>query len=177
MERERFAAHLSLSSLIVTLLVFLIFGVGAIGSFAVADMRSGLIAVAVFVGLVIVGLFSVIAYEIDGKVLIVRHPLWSTKISLEHLTTATPTPTLAQGLSISWWSTRGIFGMLGYVHKSELGTYRAFITNFRNAVVLRFASGMPVVVSPDSPAQFVQRLSVPLQLSASPIGHGEDLDD
>lgn len=112
-----------------------------------------LIALAVILS---VGLFSVRGYEIEARTLRIKRPLWTTEVDLGPLTSVEPAPFLAKSVSISLWSTRGFFGLVGFFYKRGIGVYHAYVTDLRNAVLLRFQTGMPIVVSPDAPPKFVE---------------------
>jgi hypothetical protein len=53
----------------------------------------------------------------------------------------------------------GFFAFTGYFRNKELGAYRAFMTDRRLAVVLRFPDRV-IVVSPDRPEDFVSAISL-----------------
>ena len=51
-------------------------------------------------------------------------------------------------------------GFTGWYYNKRLGSYRAFVTDPRRAVVLRYANRR-VVLSPDAPEDFVRELGAP----------------
>ncbi len=113
------------------------------------------------------GLFSVRGYDLDGRRLVIERPGRSTVIDLAGLLGAAPAPELVRR-SISLWSTRGFFGFVGYGYNKSLGVYRAYVTNSAKAVVLRFRSGKPVVISPDSPDAFLAAVATVPTVPAEP---------
>jgi hypothetical protein len=52
----------------------------------------------------------------------------------------------------------GFFSFTGHFRSKELGSYRAFMTDRRRAVVLRFPSSV-IVISPERPEDFVNTIS------------------
>jgi hypothetical protein len=100
------------------------------------------------------GLFSVRGYEVQPGRLLIRRPFWTTVVDLSDLIEASTEPDLIRS-SWSLWSTRGYFGFIGYGNNGDIGTYRAYVTNSGKAVLLRFLSGKQIVVSPESPEEFI----------------------
>ena len=110
--------------------------------------------------IVLVGsaLFTVRAYEVSGPdELGVRRLLWTTWLPLAGLRKAWADPA---AMSRSWrlFGNGGLFSITGLFWNRRLGRYRAFATDPRRAVVLRFGS-RTVVVTPDEPATFVAELA------------------
>ena len=104
----------------------------------------------------IVGLalaFAVRGYSVlDGQLLIHRLG-WATKFDLAELTSVEFSP----GATIGSIRTMGIgrlFGFVGHFRNEILGSYRAYATDEENTVILDF-SGEKIVVTPDSPVEFV----------------------
>jgi hypothetical protein len=60
--------------------------------------------------------------------------------------------------SIRTFGNGGFFSFTGYFRNQELGSYRAFMTDRRHAVILRFPSSV-IVISPDPPEDFVNRIA------------------
>jgi hypothetical protein len=118
------------------------------------NLSVALSLLAVACGLSLVGFLSVRGYDVDQGRLIIERLGWRTVIDLSDLTEAEEVPKLVRS-SISLWSTRGLFGFIGYGYTTRFGTYRAYVTNPGTAVLLRFLSGRIIVVSPESPNEFV----------------------
>jgi hypothetical protein len=53
---------------------------------------------------------------------------------------------------------RGMFAITGWFRNSTLGLFRAYMTDFNRAVVLRYPY-TTVVVSPDDPVRFVREVT------------------
>ena len=100
-------------------------------------------------------LFAVRGFDVGSGRLTIQRFGRTTEIDLHDLVEATPVPDLARK-SISLWSTRGMFGFIGYFYSSATGTYRAYITDSAKAVLLRFRTGKIVVVSPEGVDQFIE---------------------
>ena len=62
--------------------------------------------------------------------------------------------------SIRTFGNGGAFSFSGFYYNKRLGSYRAFVTDPRRAVVLRYATRR-VVLSPAAPDDFVGDLAVP----------------
>jgi hypothetical protein len=107
------------------------------------------------VGLVLIGaLFSVQGYSVvDGKLLVHRGG-WANTFDLKELRSVEVSPNVIIG-SVSLCSTRGFFGLAGYLRNATLGRYRAYVTDGRKAVVLDIG-GQKVVLSPDQPEEFAE---------------------
>jgi Bacterial PH domain len=103
-------------------------------------------------------LFVVRGYEIEPNVLLVRRLLWSTRIPLDNLTNAWADETAMKG-SLRLFGNGGLFVFAGLFTNRKLGRYRAFATQPRNSVVLKFTN-RTLVVTPDRPLEFLQTLSL-----------------
>jgi hypothetical protein len=101
-------------------------------------------------------LFVVRGYELEPGVLLVRRLLWSTRIPLDNLTRAWADETAMRG-SLRLFGNGGLFVFAGLFTNRKLGRYRAFATQPRNSVVLKFPD-RTVVVTPDRPLEFLQVL-------------------
>ena len=111
---------------------------------------------AVFGSLLGSALFVVRGYELEPNALLVRRLLWSTRIPLDKLTSAWADETAMKG-SLRLFGNGGLFVFAGLFTNRKLGRYRAFATQPRNSVVLKF-SNRTVVVTPDRPVEFLQAL-------------------
>src|SRR4030095_6443450 len=114
----------------------------------------GLLTLAV---ILIAALFTVRASSIAMDAFLVRRPLWKTLVSLRELRSVKFDPT-ATHRSIRTFGNGGFFSFTGYFRNKALGSYRAFLTDRRRAVVLRFPSSV-IVISPDRPEDFVNTIS------------------
>jgi Bacterial PH domain len=102
-------------------------------------------------------LFTVRGYSITNRELAIRRLFWTTRVSLHGLRGAY-FDTNATHRSIRTFGNGGFFSFTGYFRNKELGSYRAFMTDRRRAVVLRFPSSV-IVISPDRPEDFVNTIS------------------
>lgn len=103
------------------------------------------------VGLALV--FAVRGYSVlDGQLLIHRLG-WATRFDLADLTSVEFSPGATIG-SIRTMGIGGLFGFVGHFRNEILGSYRAYATDEENTVILDF-SGEKIVVTPDSPVEFV----------------------
>jgi hypothetical protein len=102
-------------------------------------------------------LFTVRGYSISNRELEIRRLLWTTRLSLHGLQGAYFDPN-ATHRSIRTFGNGGFFSFSGHFRNKELGSYRAFMTDRRRAVVLRFPSSV-IVISPEPPENFVSTIS------------------
>jgi hypothetical protein len=108
--------------------------------------------------ILICALFTVRGYSLANDAILVERLLWSTRVPLNGLKSVIFDPHVPRG-SIRTFGNGGFFSFTGYFRNKELGPYRAFMTDRRRAVVLRFLDRV-VVVSPDRPQDFVETISV-----------------
>ncbi|MGD0811990.1 MAG: PH domain-containing protein [Verrucomicrobiota bacterium] len=99
-------------------------------------------------------LFAIRGYTMTAEDILVHRLLWTTRLPLAGLQSAQFEPD-AMRRSIRTFGNGGFFSFSGFYHNKILGTYRAFVTDRHQTVVLRYA-GRTVVVSPASPADFAQ---------------------
>lgn len=102
-------------------------------------------------------LFTVRGYVIKGNVLGIRRLLWETEFDLSSLVSVYRDAKAMTG-SIRTMGNGGLFSFSGKYRSGKLGSFRAFVTDFRNCVVLKFDKHV-IVVSPDNPEMFVVILS------------------
>jgi len=100
--------------------------------------------------------FAIRGYALTSEALIVERPGWSSKIELSGLVSAEADPA-AMDKSLRTFGNGGMFCIAGVFHNTKLGSYRAFATDPKRAVVLRFPK-RTVVVTPDAPEAFVARV-------------------
>lgn len=111
-------------------------------------------------GLLLLGLLRVRGYTVDGNTLRIHRPGWTKDVDLADLEGAEPAPGLLDR-SVSLWTTRGMFGVVGLVRHRQVGRYRAYVTDQRRGVLLRFRAGRPLLLSPESPDRFLAALVHP----------------
>jgi len=100
--------------------------------------------------------FVVRGYTLGDGTLQVRRLCWTTRVALGELREATVDPLAVAG-SIRLVGNGGLFSFSGWFRNAKLGRYRAFVTDWQCAVVLR-GSMCTVVLSPADPAGFVRAL-------------------
>ncbi len=107
--------------------------------------------------------FMVRGYALDGSTLWVQRPFWNTRVPLDDLREVRLEPKLLWR-SIRIFGNGGLFSFTGLFRNRELGTYRAFVTDWRNGVALRFSTARTVVISPAPAADFVAALKAARRL-------------
>jgi hypothetical protein len=100
--------------------------------------------------------FVVRGYRVDDGVLAVQRLLWITRVPLGTLREASIDPQAGAG-SIRLLGNGGLFSFSGWFRNAKLGRYRAFVTDWQRAVVLR-GDACTAVLSPADPAAFVRAL-------------------
>jgi len=100
--------------------------------------------------------FTIRGYAIGRDSLVVHRLFWDTTLPLADLQSAEFNP---EAMKMSWRTAGngGLYSFTGYFSSKALGDYRALVTNPNLSVILRFPSET-VVVSPDSPENFVQKI-------------------
>lgn len=106
-------------------------------------------------------LYTVVGYTIAGNEILVHRLLWATHLPLGGLSEAQYEPE-AMRSAVRVMGIGGLFSWTGYYWSKRLGRYRAFVTDPRRTVVLRFGE-KTVVVSPEEPEAFVKELASRLE--------------
>lgn len=101
-------------------------------------------------------LFLVRGYELDATGLYVERLLWRTRIPLAGLRRAWHDPA-ALRRSLRLFGNGGLYSITGIFQNATIGRYRAFVTDPRRAVVLRFES-RTVALSPAEPDALLAHL-------------------
>jgi hypothetical protein len=102
-------------------------------------------------------LFVIRSYTIEGNELVIRRLLWTIRLSLAGFQSAEVTPDVMRG-SLRLCGNGGLFSITGWYRNRALGNYRAFVTDLKRTVVLRFPA-RTIVVSPEAQEQFVAEIS------------------
>ena len=133
--------------------------INALPFFARAAVRPSLelSGLGILLLLLVALLFVVRGYTIETDALIIRRLLWTTRVPLIGLQSATFTPG-AMRRSLRLCGNGGMFSITGWYRSRTLGYYRAFVTELNHTVVLRFAN-KTIVVSPDKTELFVAEIS------------------
>lgn len=102
--------------------------------------------------------FMIRGYVITENAILIRRPLWTTRLNLAGLKSAEVMP-IAMSKSLRVCGNGGGFSFTGWYWNKPLGFYRAFVTDLNRTVVLRFEK-RTVVVSPGEPEDFVKHLKL-----------------
>jgi len=110
--------------------------------------------------LILVGsaLFIVTGYEVATEGLGIGRLLWTTHCDWLGLEAAWHDPAAMKG-SLRIWGNGGLYSVTGFYRNRALGSYRAFVTDPKRAVVLRFTN-RTLVVSPADPDAFLRQLAL-----------------
>jgi hypothetical protein len=103
--------------------------------------------------LFIAALFTIRGYVLTSKELVILRPGWNSKLGLSGLQSA-KVDVEAMSQSIRSFGNGGMFCIAGAFYNDRLGSYRAYATDAKRSVVLRF-SDRTIVVTPDKPDDFV----------------------
>jgi len=103
-------------------------------------------------------LFVVRGYRITPDAILVRRSFWSTRLPRAGLSLAVCEPNAMRG-SLRTFGNGGAFSFTGWYWNRRLGAYRAFVTDLRRTVVLRYRD-RAVVLSPKDPEEFVRDLGL-----------------
>jgi len=109
--------------------------------------------------LLVAALFTIRGYTISSDAILVHRLLWDTRLPRAGLQSACPDPD-AMRKSLRTFGNGGAFSFTGFYYNQRLRSYRAFVTDPKLAVVLRYPTRR-VVVSPGAPEAFVHELAVP----------------
>lgn len=101
--------------------------------------------------------FIVRGYTITPDAILVQRLFWDTRVPLAGLQSAQFDPG-ALRWSIRTFGNGGLYSFTGWYWNRQIGAYRAFATDTKRAVVLKFTR-RTIVLTPDSPEDFVRELS------------------
>ncbi len=135
--------------------------IGVFGSMILSGRASTLIIVILYslipvLTLFISLLFTVRGYSILGNIFRVRRLLWYTDIDISMLQSVEYDPKAMTG-SLRTFGNGGLFSFSGSYKSRKLGSFKAYVTDFKKCVVI-IAAGQTVVVSPENPELFVEVL-------------------
>ena len=99
-------------------------------------------------------LFTVRGYTITPDAILVRRLFWDTRLPRAGLQAAEFVPG-GMCKSIRTWGNGGFFSFTGFYWTRTLRSYRAYVTDLRRTVVLRYER-RTIVVSPDRPEDFIR---------------------
>ncbi len=106
--------------------------------------------------LVIAFFFLIRGYVLTNTALLIQRLGWNYTLDLTTLVSADADQD-AMTRSIRTFGNGGLFCFAGAFRNKKLGAYRAFATDPKRAVVLRFIDRV-VVITPDKPEEFVTRI-------------------
>ena len=119
-----------------------------------------LIMVGLPVVILLVGfLFIIRGYEIRPDSLLVYRLGWQSRIPLSGLRSVDYDPK-AMSHSIRTFGNGGMFCFAGWFRNKKLGSYRAYATDLKRCVILKFADGRVIVVTPGEPKVFVEQTHI-----------------
>ncbi|HKB78453.1 MAG TPA: PH domain-containing protein [Thermoanaerobaculia bacterium] len=101
-------------------------------------------------------LFIISGFGLEGRTLLVRRVLWSTRIDLSDLRRMAFDPMAIKG-AVRLLGNGGLFSFSGLYRTKVLGRFRLFATDPGNAVVL-VRQSRTVVITPADPQAFIARL-------------------
>ena len=104
----------------------------------------------------VVSLFAIRGYVLTPNQLIIQRPLWQNRVDLNNIVSAEFDPQ-AMSNSFRVFGNGGFFSMTGFFWNKKLGFYRAFGTDEKHSVILKFTNKV-IVVTPDNPQDFVSAL-------------------
>jgi len=97
-------------------------------------------------------LFIVRGYTVSDNTLRIKRLLWNTNIDISMLSAVECDPKAMTG-SIRTFGNGGLFSFSGRYRSTKLGSFKAYVTDFKNCVVIE-ASGQTTVVSPEDAELF-----------------------
>ena len=103
--------------------------------------------------LVLSACWMIRGFVLSGDSLLIQRLGWQSKLDLTELVSAEADPE-AMDKSLRTWGNGGLFCFCGRFRNTKLGAYRAYATDPKRSVVLKFQD-QTVVVSPDRPDDFV----------------------
>jgi hypothetical protein len=128
-----------------------------------------LLTIAILVPIYFTGvLFGVRGYSIRGKKLIIHRLGWTTEFSLDNLIKVYVNPKAMRG-SIRAFGIGGFFGYTGRFSNNHIGRFHAYVTDTKKCVILELGAEK-IVVTPDSPLEFVEAVQAAANIQKTPPG-------
>ena len=112
-----------------------------------------LIVVVPALTLVLSACWMIRGYVLSGESLLIQRLGWQSRLDLTGLVSAEADPE-AMAKSLRTFGNGGLFCFCGRFRNTKLGAYRAYATDPKRSVVLKFQN-QTVVVTPDRPDDFV----------------------
>jgi len=104
-------------------------------------------------------LFSIRGYSVTPDAILIHRLLWTPELPRGGLDSARFLPH-AMRWSIRTFGNGGFFSFSGFYWSKVLGAYRAYVTDPARTVVLHYSSCRTVLLSPDTPENFVHDLGL-----------------
>jgi hypothetical protein len=145
--------------LMTALSILILIGIALIGIFSGPGGNIGWILAMIIMPLAILltaACFMIRGYALTNNTLLIQRLGWNSKLDLSRLISAVVDPQ-AMAKSIRTFGNGGMFCFAGYFHNKKFGTYRAFATDPRKSVILKFPNGI-AVITPDDPEKFVAKV-------------------
>jgi Bacterial PH domain len=131
-------------------------GALVVGCVAAAVTGRLLTVVLLLFVLFVFGAFSVRGYALEDGELVVERLGWKSRFELGGLRAVGVEPEALKGC-VRLWGIGGVFGTIGILRSKRFGTFRAYVTDESNTVLLELG-GKKVVVSPSPPEEFVAKV-------------------
>ncbi len=103
-------------------------------------------------------LFAIRGYSISSDAILIHRLFWTTRLPRKDLQSADFVPR-AMRKSLRTCGNGGFFSFTGFYWSKSLGAYRAYVTDLQRTVVLHY-NKRTVIVSPDSPEDFIRELAL-----------------
>ena len=103
-------------------------------------------------------LCAIRGYTVTPDAILVHRLIWTTRLPLAGLQSAQFQPNVMRW-SVRTFGNGGFFSFTGFYWNKPLGAYRAFVTDTRQTVVLRY-DRRTVVLSPASPEEFAHEFGL-----------------
>ena len=104
--------------------------------------------------LIITALYSVRSFDVHQDEIHVRRLFWSNRLPYYGLKSVEVDPEAMKG-SIRTMGNGGLFSFSGRYRSTKLGSYKAYATEMKDSVILRYEHGT-VVVTPENPEEFAE---------------------
>jgi len=101
--------------------------------------------------------FIIRGYILTPEAIFIQRLCWKNKLDLTDIVSAGVDPN-AMDKSIRTFGNGGMFCFAGAFYNKRLSSYRAFATDPKLSVVLKFKN-RTVVVTPDKPSEFVEKIN------------------
>ncbi len=118
-------------------------------------------AVLILLPLLLLGgafIFRVTGYVLTEHFLLIRRIISNFKVEVKDIESVEYEPH-GMKYSIRTFGNGGLFGFYGRFYNRKYGSFRAFVTDRTNVIVLRLKDKRVLMISPEHPQQFVDKLN------------------